>query len=157
MIGRRGPCQVTDSTSLEDDQLSVKWNSRVISVRIQDALRHLPVLVTALLATFRSHWLPLRNFPQTLQRGSMTTIGWMSATNGWRLTQAVIERPSLFQAIMHLANSQLAMCNCAGARFGYGTARAIDLTAAAQYLLVRWDSLDTEHYTHHETACCGIG
>ena len=98
--GWHGPAEVVNLTSLQNGLLHVKWQGRVIAVRIQDVRT---AMVYAAFLTQPSG--PIRTFKAEVegQIGNVLRLGWMRQGQNWVECQANSSHSNLLAAGLYLS------------------------------------------------------
>ena len=112
-----GPAVVADVTSLRDGQISVRWQGRVLTCRLQDIRRAL-VYVALLVSS------PLTSPIAVLQEAAeshnavVVRLGWFRHKGEWRAFEANSRYPKELLAGLHVAACSLSFSGTVSFRFG---------------------------------------
>ena len=135
MTGWRGPTEVVDTSTIDRGFISVRWGGRTMSVRIQD-LRRSSVFVgmtdegSEPLQLIRQYLLGVFN--------AVLTLSWVFGVDGWRLSKTATDHPDVFTAILFVAQNELSITKCIGARVGRGVHVLHGLAAIEISTLMWW-------------------
>ena len=77
----------------------------------------------------------------TLKRRCLI-VGWCHGPQGWIVSKAARDSLKLYGAILHIAQTELGISGCVGARFGHGMAVANAMELTAYSMILYW--LDNE-------------
>eukprot|EP00435_Cladocopium_sp_Y103_P051132 s594_g15.t1 len=99
-VGWHGPAEVVNLTSLQDGLLHVKWQGRIIAVRVQD-VRTAMIYLTFLMRPSG----PIRTFKAEVesQTSGAVRLGWMRQGQNWIECQANKTYPNLLAAGLYLS------------------------------------------------------
>eukprot|EP00435_Cladocopium_sp_Y103_P060618 s677_g22.t1 len=135
LSGWHGPAEVVNLTSLQDGILRVKWQGRVIAVRVQD------VRAAMMCATFRMQLSgPLRVFKAELenQTGNVLRLGWMRQGQNWVECQANRAHSNLLAAGLYLSAVCMNLQGVISFRCGVG-AQNLPAVSFDDTLLLWWN------------------
>jgi hypothetical protein len=133
--GWHGPAEVVNLTNLQDGLLHVKWQGRVLSVRIQD-VRTAMVYLTFLMKPSG----PIRTFKAEVesQSGCMLRLGWMRQGQNWVECQANRSHSNLLTAGLYLSAVCMNLQGVIGFRCGTH-AQNLPAVAFDDTLLLWWN------------------
>ena len=133
-VGWRGPCKVV---SVEDNQVNVQWNGRIIACRTQDVRKALmyPVMLQErnedmAFDMIRKHATGLQNNADTFMI--------VHTPQGWKLSKDAKQHPLLFQALLKVAYEIFYMPRCVGGRIGRGTTGTKGMLNCSNSVLIWW-------------------
>eukprot|EP00434_Breviolum_minutum_P026800 symbB.v1.2.023686.t2/scaffold2188.1/size86315/1 len=110
-----GPAEVVNLTSMKDGMIHVKWQGRVIAVRIGDVRRSLlfPVFLTKPTG-------PVRVFKEEVEShiGLITRVGWIRQGSHWLPCQANGKFAEVLSAGLYVASVCMQLDGVIGFRFG---------------------------------------
>ena len=117
LTGWRGPAEVTDVSTIERGNISVRWGGRTMSVRLQDVRR--VVLFVGLTDEGSEPLFVIRQYLLSMTK-DIQTFGWIFDEKGWNLTRSAVEQPLVFKALWHVARIELGIVRVVAARIGRG-------------------------------------
>ena len=139
-----GPATVVDITSIRDGLISIRWQGRVISCRIQDVRRAL-TYVTLLSANRHDSPVSVLQNAAESHVGIIIRLGWFQQGGSWRSFEGNQRYPRELLAGLHVAACNLGFMGVVALRFG----RAISSLPAApcdESLLLWWDPNKLEEW-----------
>ena len=131
-----GPATVADTTSLRDGQLSVRWQGKIITCRLQDVRRALIYAVLLSEPALNTPIAVLQNAAESHQ-GVVVRLGWFRSKGAWRACEANARYPFELLAGLHVAACNLSFLGVISLRFGCGVA-SIPGIDCDESLLVWW-------------------
>ena len=143
LTGWRGPTEVVDTSTIDRGFISVRWGGRTMSVRMQD-LRKSALFVgmtddgSTPLQLVRQYLLGIFN--------AVMTLSWVFGADGWRLSKTASEHPDIFTAILFIAQNELSITKCIGARLGRGVHILHGLAAVEISTLMWWPASRPQLY-----------
>ena len=154
--GWRGPATITDVTSLSDGIMSIRWQGRVLSCRVQDVRR---ALVYWTFLTARRAFSPMEeifNFCHHM-KSDVIRLGWICKRDGWHECVGNQQFPKILLAGLHVAACSLHLDGCIGFRIGRCGSAARKLEAIAECddgTLIWWNvkhAMEISHLFHNPT------
>ena len=131
-----GPATVADTTSLRDGQLSVRWQGRILTCRLQDVRRAL--IYVELMSK------PILNTPMAVlqsaaesHNGVCIRLGWFRNKGAWRACESNERYARELLSGLHAAACNLSFLGVVSLRFGCGLA-SLPGVDCDESLLVWW-------------------
>ena len=132
-----GPCQITDTTSLCNGVVSVKFQGRVLLCRLQDVRRAL-VFFSFLQA-------PRLNSPLTIMailveqvRGKALRLGWFQCNGQWKAFEGNKHHGELLEAALHVASFYMQLDGCLQLRLGTSVRNLEGISGSDDSVLLCW-------------------
>ena len=156
VTGWRGPAPVVSLDRVDEGIVEVRWQSRVLPVRMPDLRRAIAYLVFQV-----SRW--RRDFPECspwqlvvyeveeLNAGNWVSLGLEKGIDRhWRIAPAtnIKSNRRLFQALMHVAANDLHMRGVVTARIGFGTQNIPPGTGHTGSIMYWWYDRTGTDYEH---------
>ena len=134
MHGWSGPAEVVNVTSIQDGMVHVKWQGRVIAVRIADLRRSMMFLVFMMRPSG-----PVKMFKEEIEGhvGHVLRLGWIQQGQHWTSCQGNSEFSGLLSASLYVAAVCLQLDGVVGMRVGTGVS-SLPAVACDDTLLVWW-------------------
>ena len=141
-IGWRGPCKVV---SVEDGQVNVQWNGRVICCRVQDVRKAMMYPSMLLERSDDAAMEVVRKYATSLVN-TIETFGMVQTPKGWELSQAARRLPNVFHALLRIAHDMFSFQRCVAARVGHGKLSTNGFIGAVHSVLVWWPDNNPQLY-----------
>ena len=139
-----GPAEVVNLTSMKDGMIHVKWQGRIIAVRIQDVRRSLmfPVFLTKPTG-------PVRVFKEEVENhiGLMTRVGWIRQGNHWTSCQANGKFAEVLSTGLYVSSVCLQLDGVIGFRFGTNV-QSLTAVNFDDTLLLWWQVGRIDEWSH---------
>ena len=139
-----GPAQVVNLTSMKDGMLHVKWQGRIIAVRIADVRRSLlfPVFLTRPTG-------PVRVFKEEVENhiGLVTRVGWIQQGSHWSPCQANGKFAEILSAGLYVASVCMQLDGVIGFRFGTSV-QSLTAVNFDDTLLLWWQVGKLDEWSH---------
>ena len=134
MHGWSGPAEVVNVTSIQDGMVHVKWQGRVIAVRIADLRRSMMFLVFMMRPSG-----PVKMFKEEIEGhvGHVLRLGWIQQGQHWTSCQGNSEFSDLLSGGLYVAAVCLQLDGVVGMRVGTGVS-SLPAVACDDTLLVWW-------------------
>ena len=141
-----GPATITDTTSVKDGQVSVRWQGRILSCRLQDIRRALIYTVFLGVTVVNSPVKVLKTASES-HSGTSVRIGWFKTKGFWRACDANARYTQELLAGLHLAACNLGFHGVVSLRFG-SNITSLPGVACDESLLVWWTVHKMETWNH---------
>ena len=163
--GWRGPCVVTDITSISEGQVGFKWQGRNMTARVGDIRKALVLWSTFLLShqgdAVQAPLEAMSDFVESMDPGVLM-IGYIqhqrhvrsSSGSQWRLTAASLKHPELVKAVFHVAVQILGLHRCHAARLGNQVKHLTGIPSCGMSVLYWWRSgrRGEPHWMQHDAS-----
>ena len=141
-----GPATVVDVTSVRDGLISVRWQSRILSCRVQDVRRALVYHVMLGITITNS---PVHVLQQASEShsGVVIRIGWFRHRGSWRAFESNARYAQELVAGLHVAACHLQFHGVVSFRFG-SCMSSLPGAESDESLLVWWDKQKMDCWRH---------
>ena len=134
-----GPATVIDAS--RSDVITVRYNNKPREVELRKVRRHLHFLVflaSQLPITFGSVWRTIRLAVESLDEGSVVTLGYVKHKTDYAYTKGNQKFPGLLEAVRHFASNHLHIPPVLGVRLGLGAPTFSQMEGYAGALTLTW-------------------
>ena len=141
--GWYGPAEVVDVSRTIRGIVSLKWQSRIMEVQLQNVRRHLHFL--ALLASpacqpqhYTTPWEVLTAAVDKLTPGTHRTLGAILHRGSWKTSSSMVSFPGVFHAAQFLAENHLHIPNVVAVRLAHGVRDLPTVSGYSHSVAVVW-------------------
>ena len=141
-----GPAVVADVTSLRDGQVSVRWQGRVITCRLQDIRRALAYIALLVSSPLTSPIAVLQNAAES-HSAMVVRVGWFKHKGEWRAFEANSRYSRELLAGLHVAACNLSFSGTVSFRFGSNVS-SLPVVNCDESMLLFWNpgQLEAGHF-----------
>ena len=135
--GWKGPAMITDVSQIKEGLITIKWQSSIMSVRLQDCRRALVYASFIALPDGRSDISELVSFAEGMSN-SFIRLGYVFDGKSWSACKSNRTHGEVLDAALRVAAGDLGLTGVTSVRIGRGVAKLEGIAGADDGVLLWW-------------------